>query len=116
MIKRSPQILRLTFAFGALLGMVGVVEGALFAGATTSGSPALAMLLVLALGGGAWCAFTYGAYRGLSSSRATSATVFWLYVAFNTFVFPFGTAMAAVLVWLWRGREPAGDEGDVAQG
>ncbi len=102
---KRARLTLLAFSVGAILAAVAIVEGALFAAVNTTGAPWLVFLLTVIVIGSIWAAFTYGAYKGLSSSRVTLQAVFWLYVVFHVFVFPIGTAVSALLIWLWRARE-----------
>lgn len=111
---RERRWVLLAFSLGAVLGMVGVVQGALFAAATAPGRPWLGFFVVLLLGGSLWLCFTYGAYKGFSTSNALLKGVFWLFVVFHIFVFPIGTAIAGGLIWLWRGKQQE-DERDAAR-
>lgn len=108
--NRSRLVL-LAFAVGALLGIIGIFEAALYAAVMTSGSPWLAFTVVFVPGVALWSGFTFGAWKGLGSTRLVLRVLFWAYVALNLPVIPVGTAVSAVLIWAWReGRgRPAAD-------
>lgn len=111
---RRARLVLLAFSIGAVLAIVAIVEGALFAAANATGSPWLVSVLTVIVVGSIWAAFIYGAYRGLSSSRISLRAMFWMYVVFHVFVFPIGTAVSALLIWLWHTREvPVGVAGRV---
>lgn len=102
MAPERSRIVLFAYSAGAILGLAGIVQGALFAAVSTSGSPWMAFLATVVIGGALWAGFTFGAYEGLTSPRLWLKFVFWLYVTFNIFAFPVGTAVSAALIWSWR--------------
>lgn len=50
----------------------------------------------------AWSLFCYCAYKGLTSQNIVLKSVFWFHVACNVFIFPVGTGIAGLSIWLWR--------------
>lgn len=94
---------QLFFALDALLGVVVIGAAALFGAAwAPKGSAGLAFAKVFLPLAATWLVFSYGAYRGLTSSHAALKVVFWANLAVIAFIFPVGTALAAWAVWLWR--------------
>src|SRR5262252_720972 len=93
---------KFTFTLDAILGILSVGGAALYGAALTSGNPWVAFFAVFVPCSALWALFCYGAYKGLTSENAALEVVFWLYVVGNFFVFPVGTVIAGVSIWLWR--------------
>lgn len=84
------------------MGIMSVGAGALYNAALTSGNVWVAFFVIFVPFGGMWALICYWAYKGLTSEKAVLRFVFWSYVVANVFVFPVGTAIAGVALWLWR--------------
>jgi hypothetical protein len=99
------RVAKVVFSLGALIGTLGVGAGSLGGATYSSGNvwaTAAAFFVPIAA---LWLAFCYGAHRGLASSRVLLRLLFWLFVLAHVFVFPVGTAISGVCVWLWMRRD-----------
>lgn len=90
------------FSLEAFLGILAIGGGALYGAALTSGNAWAAFFSIFVPFSVLWALFCYCAYKSLTSENAVLKIVFWSYVVFNVFVFPVGTAIAGVSIWLWR--------------
>ena len=95
-------VAKVIFSLNAVLGVLSVGGAALYVAALSSGKIWMAFLAIFLPFSALWLLFCYGGYRGLTSEKAVLKFVFWTYVVANVFVFPVGTAISAVTVWLWR--------------
>ena len=48
-----------------------------------------------------WSLFCYGAYKGLQSHRTSLQVIFWLFIIWNLFGFPIGTAFSGAIFYIW---------------
>lgn len=104
------QAAKVLFTADALLGTLSIGGAALYGAAYSSETLWIAFLPVFVPFTAIWCAFCYGAYRGLTSERIVLKIVFWLFVLGHVFAFPVGTAIAGLAIWLQRktrDRRPA---------
>ena len=97
------KVAKLIFSLGAVLGILsaggGVLYGAALGPRSAMWTTFLATFVPVAV---LWSLFCYLAYKGLTSERAVLKFVFWTFVVFNLFVFPIGTGISGVSIWLWR--------------
>lgn len=93
---------KIVFSLAALVGGWSVGGAALYVAAYTPGEAWLAFLAIFVPCAALWVALCFWAYKGLTSDKAILIVVFWLFVVANVFVFPVGTVIAAVSIWLWR--------------
>ena len=103
-IRNRLLVTRLVFFLGAAVGILSIGGAALYGATFSSANVWQAFLTTFVPCAALWALFCYAAYQGFSSRNPILKCVFWLYVVFNVFVFPVGTAIAGVSVWLWRER------------
>ena len=101
-LKDRIRVAKVIFGLDAVLGILSIGAAALYVAALTSGNAWAAFLATLVPFAALWSSFCYCAYKGLTSEKAVLKVVFWLYVVGNVFVFPVGTAIAGVSIWLLR--------------
>jgi hypothetical protein len=94
------------FSVDAVLGMLTIGDAALYGVAYASKSLWAAFLPIFVPFSALWVLFCYGAYKGLVGANALLKVVFWLFVAGHLVVFPVGTAIAGVCIWLRRELSP----------
>ncbi len=96
------RLAQLVFGFDALLGILSIGAGALYAAAYARGNPVLTFIALFVPCAALWLAFCHGAYRGLTSERPVHRILFWAFVIVNLVPFPLGTAISGVSLWLRR--------------
>ena len=96
------RLAKFMFSLNAVVGVLGVGGAALYVAALSSGKTWMTFLAIFGPFSALWLLFCYGGYKGLTSEKAALKFVFWTYVVANVFVFPVGTAISGVSVWLWR--------------
>jgi len=101
-LNNRSKVAQSIFSLDAVLGILSIGGAALYGAAYSSGKAWPAFLAIFVPCAVLWALFCYGAYRGLTSDNIILKFVFWLYVVGNVFVFPVGTAIAGVSIWLWR--------------
>lgn len=105
MISRS-KLAQMLFSIDAVLG-VGVIGAAALFGAAYSPDDSWRPFLVVFIPGSlVWLTICYLAFRGLTSPNLFLRFVFWAYVVCNLPLFPVGTALAVISIWLWRELRP----------
>jgi hypothetical protein len=95
-------VAQLVFSLDAVLGIFAVGGAALYGATFTSGNVWTAFFATFVPFAALWTLFCYGAYKGLTGKNAVLKIVFWSHVVGNVFVFPVGTAISGVSIWLWR--------------
>ena len=95
-------VAKLLFSLDAVLGILGAGGGALYAAALSSGNVWAAFLAIFVPSALLWSLFCYLAYKGLTAENVVLKVVFWSFVVGHVLVFPVGTAIAGVCIWLWR--------------
>ncbi len=108
-MKNRIKVAKFMFSLGALLGILSAGGAGLYAVAYTPGSgtppikEALTTFLIIFVPVSVlWSSFCYLGHKGLTSNKTILKFKFWFYVVWNVFVFPIGTVIAGVSVWLWR--------------
>jgi hypothetical protein len=96
------RVAQFVFALDAVLGTMAVGGASLYVAAFSSGNVWKAFFATFVPFTVVWTLICYGAYKGLASDQVILKFVFWGYVVGNVFVFPVGTAIAGVSIWLWR--------------
>ena len=108
-MKNRIRVAKFMFSLGALLGILSAFYGSAYIAALTSDSGphpkeawTTTLLIIFVPVSVLWSSFCYLAYKGLTSNKTILKFIFWFYVVWNVFVFPIGTVIAGVSVWLWR--------------
>jgi len=95
-------VAKILFSLDAVLGVLSAGGGALYVAALSSGNVWAGFLATFVPSAMLWSLFCYLACRGLTSENVVLKVVFWSHVVGHVFVFPVGTAIAGVAIWLWR--------------
>ena len=104
-MKNRIKVAQFTFFIGTFVGVLSADGGALTAAAFSAAQglqfwiKSLVLFVPISI---LWSSFCYLAYKGFTSNKIILKFIFWLYVVFNVFIFPIGTVIAGVSVWLWR--------------
>lgn len=93
---------KVLFSVDAVLGTLSAGGAALYGAAYSSGNVWTVFLTIFLPSAMLWCFFCYLAFKGLTSQNPVLKAVFWLFVIGHVFLFPVGTAIAGVSIWLWR--------------
>ena len=96
------RIAKYLYLLEAVLGVLAIAGAALYGAALSTRNFWPAFLPIFALCSVLWTLFCFGVYKGLTSDPLIFKIFFWGNVVFNVFVFPVGTAISGVSIWLWR--------------
>jgi hypothetical protein len=101
-LSDRSRVAKVIFGLDAVLGVLGIAGAALYGSTFSNANVWVTFMGTFVPFSVLWSLFCYGAYRGLTSRKVVLKAVFWVCVMGNIFVFPIGTAIAGVCIWLWR--------------